>query len=71
MRRDEAKDEMRGGLLVPAGLLVNELTLREKKDHVEGLRMRMTHELARRCGFSEAEILDVLGPEPGREGQPS
>ena len=68
VRRDEATDRvLPNGVVTPAGLRINELTLREHRDRLA--RGEIDHRLARRAGYGEAEILDVLGAEVPGEGR--
>ena len=72
MRREDATDlRLPNGVVVPAMLRTSELSLRQKKEHVEGQKWRMTYELARKCGYGEAEILAVLGPDASVSGAPT
>lgn len=64
MRLEDARPyELRPGAWVSAQLQASESSLAQHRDRLTSSGMRMTHELARKCGYAEAEILAVLGPE--------
>ena len=57
MRRENAKPYIiHNGVAVPAGLRVNETTLRQHLDRLSGNKMRMTPDEARQVGYPEDEI---------------
>lgn len=62
MRREHAKPKtLSNGVVVPPGLQVSELTLRQHRELLADKKVRMNEAMARSAGYSDEEIRQEFG----------